>query len=161
MEEEAISSFLTFTIGGGLYGVHVSRVVEIEGYTSPEATPGGLPYLLGLVRHRGRVLPLIDSGVKFGMPPVKVGAQTYVVVIAARNGSETLDVALVVDEVRGVVDVPEERRMKIDTAYKPGYVRFAAPAEGGGLVMALDPDKVFTDTDIVSLAAIAAEANRQ
>lgn len=161
MEEEVINSFLTFTIGGGLYGVHVSRVVEIEAYASPEASPGGLPYLLGLARHRGRVLPLIDSGVKFGMPPVKIGAQTYVVVIAAKNADEMLDVALVVDEVRGVVDVPEEQRMKIDTAYKPGYVRFAAPAEGGGLVMVLDPDKVFSDPDIVSLAAIAAEANRQ
>lgn len=69
--------------------------------------------------------------------------------------------ALVVDEVRGVIDVPDERRMKVDTAYKPGYVCFAAPVDDGRLVMVLDPDKVFSDTDIVSLATIAAEANRQ
>ena len=60
----------------------------------------------------------------------------------------------------GVMDIPEEGRLKIDSAYKPGYVLFAAP-EDGGLAMFLDPDKVFNDTDVVSMANITAEANKR
>ena len=77
-----------------------------------------------------------------------------------KNGDELFDVALAVDEVRGVMDVPEEGRLKIDTAYKPGYVLFAAQADGG-LAMFLDPDKVFNDTDVISMASITAEANKK
>lgn len=160
MEEEIINSYLTFAVDGGLYGVHVSRVVEIQAYEKPEANPGGLPYLLGLIRHRGRVLPCIDSGVKFGLRPLNLNEQTYVVIISVKNGDELFDVALAVDEVRGVMDVPEEGRLKIDTAYKPGYVLFAAQADGG-LAMFLDPDKVFNDTDVISMASITAEANKK
>ena len=37
MEEEIINSYLTFTVDGGLYGVHVSRVVELQAYENTEA----------------------------------------------------------------------------------------------------------------------------
>lgn len=158
MEDEIINSYLTFEVNGGVYGVHVSKVVEIMAYVKPEASTGGIPAVIGLVEHRGRVLPLIDSGLKFNAGPVNVTEQTYIVVIAVRNGDELFDVALAVDLVREVMDVPEEGRLPIDSTYKPGYVLFAAQTPQG-LGMFLDPDKVFTDSEVVDMATFTAWAN--
>lgn len=159
MEEENNNSFLTFQVNGALYGVSVTRVVEIQAYAKPDATPSGLPYMLGLTQHRGSILPLIDSSAKFGMQPIQITPQTYVVVIAVKNADELFDVALAVDEVREVVNISDDKKMKIDSTYKPGYVAFASNTNAG-LVMALDPDKVFTDTDVISMADISAQANK-
>ena len=133
--EEAINSYLTFMINGGLYGIHVSKVVEIMAYETPQAHTTGLNYMLGFVQHRGRVLPLIDSGLKFGQKPIELTPQSYVVVIQ--------------DDVKS----------QIETSYKPGYVLFAAKTDDG-LGLFLDADKVFADTDVISRAELTAQANK-
>ncbi len=160
MAEDLNNSFLTFKVQDAAYGVQVERVVEIQAYAQPDATPATLPYMLGLTQHRGHILPLIDSSAKFGMKPMDITSQTYVVVISVKNDDELFDVALAVDEVREVITIKDEQKMKIDSTYKPGYVAFATQTNNG-LVMILDPDKVFNDSDVVSMATITAQANKQ
>lgn len=160
MEDEIINSFLTFEVNGGIYGIHVSKVVEIMAYVKPQAATGSMPAMLGLVEHRGRILPLIDSGKKFNAGTVNLTDQTYVVVIAVNNGGEQFDVALAVDLVREVMDIPEADRLPIDSTYKPGYVLFAAQTPNG-LGMFLDPDKVFTDTEVIDMAVITAASSER
>ncbi len=159
MEEEIINSFLTFEVNGGIYGLHVAKVVEIMAYVKPQAAGASVPAMIGMVEHRGRVLPLIDSGLKFNAGPVKITEQTYIIVISVRNGDELFDVALAVDLVREVLEIPEEKRLAIDTTYKPGYVLFASQTPDG-LGMFFDPDKVFTDTDVIKMAEFTAKANK-
>ncbi len=159
MEDEIINSFLTFEVNGGIYGLHVSKVVEIMAYVKPQASGANVPAMIGMVEHRGRVLPLIDSGLKFNVGPVKINEQTYIIVISVRNGDELFDVALAVDLVREVMDIPDDKRLAIDTTYKPGYVLFASQTPDG-LGMFFDPDKVFTDTDVITMAEFTAKANK-
>lgn len=159
MEEEIINSFLTFEVNGATYGIHVAHVVEIMAYVEPQSASASVPAMIGLVEHRGRVLPLIDSGIKFGSTPVKINEQTYMVIISVRNGDELFDVALAVDLVREVLEIPEANRLPIDSTYKPGYVLFAAQTPDG-LGMFFDPDKVFTDVDIIKMADFTAKANK-
>ncbi len=150
--EEEINSYLTFKVNNGIYGLHVSRVVEILAYDSPKAKAGDVPYLLGLVEHRGSVVPLIDSGTKFDAGAINLTEQTYVIVINVHNAKgEEFNVALAVDEVREVLEIPEEGRRSIENTYKPGYVHFAAPIEGG-LALIINPDKIFTDNDIIKMS---------
>ena len=158
MEEEIINSYLTFKVNGSLCGIHVGKVVEIMAYEQPQAKTMGLPYMMGLTQHRDRVVPLIDSGLKFGLGPINISPQTYVVVIAVRNGSETFDVALAVDQVREVIEITKEQQNAIETNYKPGYVHFAAQT-ADGLGIFIDADKVFTDMDVVSMAEFVADEN--
>ena len=153
MEEEAINSYLTFSVNGNMFGVHVSKVVEILAYQEPKTHTSNLPYLIGLVEHRGQVLPLIDTGLKFGLDKININEQSYTVVVSVNGASGEFNVALAVDEVREVVDIPEENRQKIETTYKPGYVLFATQSENG-LILVFDTDKVFSDTEVVSLSQI-------
>lgn len=149
-EEEQIYSYLTFRVNGDLYGIHVSKVVEIMAYQEPRSQVGTSDYMLGLTEHRDNVVPLIDTARKFGLGSINIDDKTYVIVIAVRHGDDNFDVALAVDEVREVVEIHDDNRRKIETTYKPGYVSFAAPTEDG-LAVIIDADKVFSDTDIVDM----------
>lgn len=148
--ESAENTYLTFRVGEGVFGVSVVSVVEILEYNKPLSRSKVQPYMLGLIEHRGGVIPLIDTGVKFGMDAVEVKDQSYVIVVAAGNDEDELNVALLVDEVSDVVEAEAKNQQAIDTSYKPGYVR-AALRRGDQLVMLLDAQKVFSDTDIIEM----------
>ncbi|MCF0190609.1 MAG: chemotaxis protein CheW [Marinilabiliaceae bacterium] len=158
MEEETINAYLTFQVGECVFGVNVANVVEILEYNEPKARQANLPYLKGLIEHREVVIPLIDTGLKFGMPPVNVSNQICTIVLAVNAGqSDEFDVAVVVDKVSDIIEVSEENRQQITSTYKPGYVDFAAHGADEQLVLMLNVDKVFSDTDIVELKKIIKE----
>lgn len=148
--ETAENTYLTFKVGDGVFGVSVARVVEILEYKEPISRSNVQPYMLGLMEHRGGVIPLIDTGVKFGMESIKIHDQSCVVVVSAGNADDELNIALLVDEVSDVVEAEESLKQTIDQSYKPGYVS-AALKHNEGLVMLLDAQKVFSDTDIISM----------
>lgn len=154
--DEIINAYLTFKVGSNVFGIHVDTVVEIAEYQQPKSKSSALPYLLGLVEHRGSIIPLIDTGIKFGMDSVAVDQQTCMIVIEVKGASETFNVALLVDYVSEVVDVTDIAKQYIESNYKPGYVSFTSKI-GDDFVLMLDVNKVFNDTDIVSMQGYLAE----
>lgn len=159
LEQEEINSYLTFRVGERVYGIHVHHVVEILAYQQPRTKHEGPEYLLGLFEFRDEVMPLIDCGLKFGQGATRISEQTYILVMRMHPDDEAkrFDVAVAVDEVREVIELDEAQRKQIDSRYRPGYVLFAANT-GDHMALIFDPDLVFTDTEIVEMARIAAEA---
>lgn len=151
--DEIKNTYLTFEVGENRFGIHVEHVVEIVEYTEPKSTSSLLPFMKGLVDHRGGIVPLIDAGLKFGLKPVEVGDQTCCIVMTVKGAEKEFDIALMVDHVSEVIEINEESRQFIETNYKPGYVAFAASVDDN-FVMFLDVNKVFNDTEVISLAQI-------
>lgn len=153
MMDEIKNTYLTFEVGENRFGIHVEHVVEIVEYIEPKSTSSLLPFMKGLVDHRGGIVPLIDAGLKFGLKPVEVGDQTCCIVMTVKGAEKEFDIALMVDHVSEVIEINEESRQFIETNYKPGYVAFAASVDDN-FVMFLDVNKVFNDTEVISLAQI-------
>ncbi|MCQ2226865.1 MAG: chemotaxis protein CheW [Bacteroidales bacterium] len=151
--DEIKNTYLTFKVGENTFGIHVEHVVEIVEYEEPKSQSSLLPFMKGLVDHRGGIVPLIDAGLKFGLDPIKVGDQTCCIVMSINGADKAFDIALMVDQVSDVVEVSEESRQFIETNYKPGYVSFAA-SMNDEFVMFIDADKVFNDTEVISLLQI-------
>ncbi|MCQ2235655.1 MAG: chemotaxis protein CheW [Bacteroidales bacterium] len=150
--EEQLNAYLTFQTGDNTFAVSVNNVVEILEYQEPKTRQTTLPYLKGLIEHRDGVVPLIDSGIKFGLSPIEVNEQTCTVVLAVNpNMTDEFHVAIVVDYVSDIIEVQDENKQSIASSYKPGYVAFAVKASDEKMVLAIDVDKVFTDTDIICL----------
>lgn len=147
------NTYLTFSASGNTYGVTIDNVVEILEYVAPESRPTNLPYLLGLVEHRDNVVPLIDGGLKFGMKHIEVNSHTCTIVLAIGEGDSLFNVALAVDEVSDVIEFNDEEKQPLETSYKPGYVTFAIKKDSK-LILAIDANKVFTDTEVVSIKEI-------
>lgn len=146
------NSYLTFKVGANLFGIHVEHVVEILEFVPLKSKPESLPYILGLIEHRGEVIPLVDTGLKFGQSAIEVNEQTCIVVINVFNSAldRTFHVAIVADLVTDVIEVESSQLQVIESDYKPGYV-VGAMKYKDALVLVMDVNKVFSDTDVLSI----------
>jgi purine-binding chemotaxis protein CheW len=58
---------VVFKVGGGEYALPAGDVLHMESFEGATRVPGTLPYVAGLVQTRGRVVPVVDLRVRFGM----------------------------------------------------------------------------------------------
>jgi purine-binding chemotaxis protein CheW len=97
--------FLTFSLAGEEYGLEILKVREIIGLASPGAitrVPRTPPFIRGVINVRGKIIPLLDLRLKFGMDPAEHTAETCAIIVQPAG----LEVGLVVDRVLEVLDIP-------------------------------------------------------
>lgn len=131
---------VVFKVDGAEYALPAADVLQMESFTGATPVPGAPSHVAGLVQVRGRVIPVVDARVRFGLPPLQRSLDTRVVV--GQLGNRT--VGLLVDSAREV--------LKLDPAQvKPppplvvegarGFVKAVAQV-GPRLVMLIDFPRV-------------------
>ena len=100
-----MTQYVTFTLGGGLYGVDVTRVQEALRAHTRTRVPLAPVDVAGLVNLRGQVVLTIDLRPRLGVPPLDADAEPMMVVVQV-DGEP---VSLLVDEIGDVVEVGPER----------------------------------------------------
>jgi purine-binding chemotaxis protein CheW len=103
-ESKRSAKFLTFFLAGEEYGIEILKVHEIIGLLPITRVPKTPDFVRGVINLRGKVIPIIDARVKFGMPAVEATNETCIIVVQIRG----LDVGVVVDRVSEVIDIPDE-----------------------------------------------------
>ncbi len=98
--------YLTFSLAGEEYGLEILKVREIIGIMDITAMPQVPPEVKGVINLRGKVIPVIDLRLKFGMEPAGYTEQTCIVVVDV--GAL---VGVIVDTVQEVLDI-DERQIK-------------------------------------------------
>lgn len=93
--------YLTFALANEEYGVEILSVREIIGIMNITAVVQVPDYLKGVINLRGRVIPVVDLRIKFGLESVPYTEQTCIIVI---NVDDTL-MGIVVDNVCEVLDI--------------------------------------------------------
>ncbi|OIP50294.1 MAG: chemotaxis protein CheW [Deltaproteobacteria bacterium CG_4_10_14_3_um_filter_60_8] len=97
--------YLTFALGKEEYGVGILKVREIIGVMEITAVPHTLPYVKGVINLRGRVIPVLDIRLKFGMPVKEYDERTCIIVVEIYGPSGPIQVGLLVDSVSEVLNV--------------------------------------------------------
>lgn len=106
IEDSGIESmYLTFPVGEESYGVPITLVTEIVGMQRVMSVPDVPHYIRGVINLRGKVIPLMDVRLRFGMPERAYDDRTVVIVLDVGNAP----VGLIVDGVSEVVDIPADR----------------------------------------------------
>ncbi len=98
---EVQTQITIFQIEKEIFAIEISKIQEIIRYPEITKVPVSIPYLKGLANLRGNILPIIDTRIRLGLSPLEVTERTRVLVL---NLSDSL-VGLVVDEVKGVLDI--------------------------------------------------------
>ncbi len=86
------------------YGLDISRVFEIIRLQAVTAVPQAPHFVDGVINLRGRIIPIIDLSVRFGLPRSSVTKASRIVV----TGTCDTRVGLIVDGVSEVLMVPDE-----------------------------------------------------
>jgi purine-binding chemotaxis protein CheW len=129
-----------FKVGGAEYALPYSDVLHLESFASATKVPGAAPHVAGLMQVRGRVLPVIDLRLRFGLDAHQVTADSRVVVV--QSGPRAI--ALLADSAREVAKIdPQDYRPAPEMVADGGrgFVRQVARA-GQRLVMLIDLPKV-------------------
>ena len=132
-----------FRVGPAEYGVAASEVLQMESYEGATPVPNAPPYLAGIVQVRGRVVPVVDLRVRFGLPPVDRTIDTRVVVV--QLGERV--VGLLADAAREVARLdPAQLRPPppMIATQTHGVVR-AIGQHAGRMVMLIDLDRLVAE----------------
>ena len=100
------NKFLSFCLGTEHYGVEILRVREIIGLLAITPLPQTPPYVKGVMNLRGRIIPVIDLRLRFGLNAADATKETCIVVLESseQDASQTV-MGAVVDSVREVQDI--------------------------------------------------------
>jgi len=149
--------YLTFALAGEEYGISILKVKEIIGImtiTSVPQTPG---YVKGVINLRGKVIPVIDLRLKFGMESAAYTERTCIIVVEISSGERKILMGIIVDSVSEVLNIkPGEIAdtptfgAKMDTSYILGMAKMA-----GGVKILLDIDRVLSSRDFSDVASAA------
>jgi purine-binding chemotaxis protein CheW len=151
-EDSQKDKFLTFRIGKEDYGIEVSYVIEIVGVQQITEVPDMPAFLKGVINLRGRVIPVMDVRVRFGMEPRAFDDRTCIVVV---NLAETA-VGLIVDTVNEVLNIPASEISPPPRIKKGEGSRFVRGMGkvGEAVKILLDLNKLLNDSEMDAMAAV-------
>jgi purine-binding chemotaxis protein CheW len=103
-EDAQEGKFLAFAIGSEEYGIDIRHVTEIIGIQKITDLPDMPSYIKGVINLRGKVIPVIDVRLRFGLEERGYDERTCIVVVNIRGAS----VGLIVDSVSEVLDISDD-----------------------------------------------------
>lgn len=104
-KQEPCSKYLSFRLAKGEFAISVSILREIMGLQEVTVIPQTAPYVKGALNLRGKLIPVIDLRIKFGLPQSAPTNRTWVVVVQLENTGGKLIAGMIVDGVSEVLSL--------------------------------------------------------
>jgi len=149
--------YLTFAMAEEEYGIGILKIKEIIGMMSITTIPQTPEFVKGVINLRGKVIPVVDLRLRFGMDAIDYTERTCIIVVEIEGQSGTVMIGIVVDSVSEVLnirggDIEDTPTFgtKLDTEYILGMAKME-----GGVKILLDIDRVLSDEEISSLEKVA------
>lgn len=105
--EEKSSKYLTFDLDENDYGIPILKVSEIIGITQITPVPKTPSFIKGIINLRGRIIPVMDLRLKFGMSERAYDQNTCIIIINLNVSGQAKQMGVVVDIVSEVCNIPE------------------------------------------------------
>ena len=149
--------YLTFALAGEEYGIGIKKVKEIIGMMAITPIPQAPGYVKGVINLRGKVTPVVDIRVKFGMETAVHTERTCIIVMEIRSEKGTILMGIIVDSVSEVLnikagDIEDTPNFgaELDTAFILGMAKV-----NGSIKILLDIDRIFREEDLSDMVQAA------
>ncbi|AWB06579.1 chemotaxis protein CheW (plasmid) [Azospirillum humicireducens] len=96
---------LTLGLGGEIFAIDANSVHEILDIVPQTEVPGAPPLVSHLINVRGKVVPLADLRIRFGMECTPPTIDTRIVVVEIELDEEPTVVGLLADKVHEVTSI--------------------------------------------------------
>ncbi|HKP98471.1 MAG TPA: chemotaxis protein CheW [Fibrobacteria bacterium] len=145
--------YLTFKLGPESYGIGILKVQEIIGMMTVTRMPRTPTYVRGVVNLRGKVIPVLDLRLKFGMETRQDTDRTCIIVVQLKSADTLITMGIIVDEVSEVLDVaagqiepPPSFGMAVDVSFLMGMGKV-----GRKVVLLLDADRILMRRELEAI----------
>ncbi|MDY7036964.1 MAG: chemotaxis protein CheW [Thermodesulfobacteriota bacterium] len=154
---EREGKYLTFTLDNEEYGIGILKIKEIIGMMPITAVPQTPEFVKGVINLRGKVIPVLDLRLRFGMDAIDYTERTCIIVVEIEGQSGTVMIGIVVDAVSEVLNIKGEDiedtptfGTRLDTDYILGMAKME-----GGVKILLNIDLVLSIEEISVLEKAA------
>lgn len=137
---------LTFGLDRELFAIDAGVVREILDLIPITEVPGARSFVNGLINVRGKVVPLADLRVKFGMERGEPTIDTRIIVVEIDLGGEAASVGIVADKVHEVAEIEGkaiEKTPDLGMRWRPEFVR-GIGKNNGQFIIIPDLDRIFS-----------------
>jgi purine-binding chemotaxis protein CheW len=152
-----VGKYLTFQLAAEEFGIRVLKVREIMGLQQITAVPQTAAHIKGVINLRGKVLPVIDLRLKFGLPAAEYTQRSCIIVTQVQGESAPVLMGIVVDGVSEVLNLAAseiEDTPDFGEEVSGQYLLGMAKVKGKVKIL-LDIDKVLSIQELHKLHTIA------
>ncbi len=145
--------YLTFTLAEEEYGIGILKVKEINGMMPITSVPRTPEFVKGVINLRGKVIPVLDLRIKFGMASIDYTDRTCIIVVEIDSDAGTLLIGIVVDSVSEVLNIRGEEieeTPNFGTRLQNDYILGMAKLDGGVKIL-LNIDRVLSAEEITAI----------
>lgn len=149
--------FLTFNLAGEEYGIGILKIKEIIGMMPVTTVPQTPEFVKGVINLRGKVIPVVDLRLRFGMEEIDYNERTCIIVVEIQGQTGTVLTGIVVDSVSEVLNIRSdeiENTPAFGSNLNTEFILGMAKNEGEVKIL-LDIDRVLNQQEIESLEKAA------
>ena len=101
--------YLTVLLGHEFYCIDVTKVREIMRLQPITLVPQLPPCVKGVINLRGKIIPVIDLRMKFGMESCAASEQTVIIVVQYPTTQGEITMGVLVDQVQEVLSLEADK----------------------------------------------------
>jgi purine-binding chemotaxis protein CheW len=151
--------YLVFDLNGEECCIQVLKVREIIGVQDITAVPQTPAFVKGVINLRGKVIPVVDLRLKFGLPQQEYNQRTCIIVVQVERESRSMMMGIVVDSVAEVLNISAadiEDSPNFGQGVATPYLLGMAKIKGR-VKLLLDIDEVMTSQELQGLDLLKKE----
>jgi len=151
-EDTQANKYLFSKIGKESYGIGIKHVIEIIELQTISEVPDMPAYVAGVINLRGKVIPVVNLRLRFGLEAREYDDRTCIVVVEIGR----ILVGLIVDTVEEVMEIPESSvepppRFKAVSG-RERYISGMGKV-GGQVKILIDVERIVEEDEAANLAA--------
>ncbi len=151
---DAARQYLSFQVAGDDYAIGVLQIHEIIEYADViTRVPQAPPSVRGVLNLRGRVVPVVDLAIRFGLPATVPSRRTCVIIVDVESSGESMMLGLLADAVDQVIDLATDQVLPPPTFGTRVRIEFllGLGSVGDRFVMLLDLPRLLAEEELRGL----------
>jgi len=153
------NKYLTFELDKEGYAIPILKVKEIIGMMEVTQVPRQPDFIKGVINLRGKIIPLIDLRLKFGLQEREYDERTSIIVMELNSENSPKTSGIVVDTVNEVLDIndadiepPPQYGTDVDQAFLTGMGKVQ-----DNVIMLLNADRILSTGEMQKLESVQEE----
>lgn len=144
------SQYLTFKLDNEIYAMDITTVREVLDIIQITKVPQMPDFMCGVINLRGRVVPIVDLRLKFGLKEATPLKEACIVIIEVFLDGEETALGILVDAVQEVISLEPEQidpPPRIGTRLKTEFIKGMGKKDEDFIII-LETTKVFSAEEL-------------
>lgn len=150
MNNHKSCTYLSFYLGGELFGANVNYILEVLKDEPITEIPRSEDFIKGIINFRGEIVTVVDFFKKLNMKGEILDNKEIIIVVELCQDNKQVKVGLQADKVRKVFEMADTELKPVPEFgkyYNPEFLTGVAKTTDG-LVMLLDVEKILSECEV-------------